>query len=189
MSIISRLFGQAAEAAPLPFDPQSPEGLAARWVRWAAATGATRSPIADVTGLYSDLNQPADVWFLAGTFGGDVRRSCPAPADRPIFLPAFCYWVAGPDVDGTVPTMRAAFGGLKVDGREIELDVYGTSVPFEVVGARGNTVTGNNRPAPATAWGYCKRLDPLSPGDHLVKVSVGADHGFLLRVAYYLTVR
>ena len=185
MSIIARLFG-GPEAAPLPYHPQSPEGLAARWVRWVAGAGPLRNPISDESGRYADLHQPDDVWFLAGTFGGDAQRACTVPAGRPLFFPAFNMWHH--DAAGPPPPLRAAFGGLIVDGHEIPLDVIATPVPFDVAGARANPVTRTNRPIKMTVWGYWKRLDPLPPGRHTVQFSGGDGHGFHVRSTYALTV-
>ncbi|WP_052720448.1 hypothetical protein [Actinoplanes rectilineatus] len=186
MSIFSRLLGGSPEVAPLPYDPQSPEGLAARWVRWVAGIGPVRNPIGDENGLYSDLHQPDDVWFLAGTFGGEARRSCPVPAGRPLFFPAFNMWHW--PAEGPPTALRGAFGGLTVDGVQVELDVIATPVPFLVAGARANPVTQTNKPVPVTVWGYWKRLDPLPPGNHVVQFSGGDGHGFMVSATYYLAV-
>jgi hypothetical protein len=81
MSIFSDLFGGAGrQVQPLPYHPTSPEGLAARWVRWVAGVGPLRNPVADGTGEHAAIDQPDDVWFLAGTFGGEVERRCSIPA-------------------------------------------------------------------------------------------------------------
>ncbi len=77
---------------PLPFPPASTEGLAARWVRWVAAAGPWRTPLADATGEDAARNQPLDVWFLAGTTGGAERRHIAVPPRTPLFGPAFCLW-------------------------------------------------------------------------------------------------
>lgn len=45
------------------------------------------SPVRDTTGEHADWNQPDDLWFLAGTYGGRVVRRCAIPADRRVFFP------------------------------------------------------------------------------------------------------
>src|SRR3954467_5116502 len=93
MPLLSRLFtGDRRSPVELPYPPASPEGLAARWVRWVAGIGPMHNPIGDTTGADAGLNQPDDVWFLAGTFGDDVERRCNVPTDRPLFLPVFNMW-------------------------------------------------------------------------------------------------
>ena len=58
-----------------------------RWWAWAAAEPTATNPVADATGDHCARNQPADVWFVAGTFGGRVTRRCTLTAGRPIIAP------------------------------------------------------------------------------------------------------
>ncbi|MFM9612652.1 hypothetical protein [Streptomyces niveiscabiei] len=39
------------------------------------------------TGSHRTRGQPKDVWFLAGTFGGQADRMCEVPEGRPIAVP------------------------------------------------------------------------------------------------------
>ncbi|AGZ45758.1 hypothetical protein [Actinoplanes friuliensis] len=187
MSMFSRLFGGGGRSvAPLPYPPMSPEGLAARWVRWVAGIGPVRNPVGDDSGLYADINQPDDVWFLAGTFGDNAERSCPVPAGRPLFFPAFNMWHW--PAQGPPSSMPHAFGTLLVDGRPYELDVIATPIPFEVAGAALNPVTRTKARIPTTVWGIWRKLDPLPPGPHVVQFSGGDGHGFTVNVTYHLMV-
>src|SRR5690349_20598448 len=114
MSIFSDLFGGAGrQVKPLPYHPTSPEGLAARWVRWVAGVGPMNNPVADRTGAHAAIDQPDDVWFLAGTFGGGVERRCTVPAGRPLFFPAFNMWHRY--ADQPPPHLPRAHGDLVVD--------------------------------------------------------------------------
>ncbi len=185
MSIISRLLGGTQPPAPLPYNEDSAEGLAARWVRWAASIGVDESPIADTTGAHAGLRQPDDVWFLAGTFGGTVERHCTIPAGRRIFLPAFNMW--------QYPAHRAepidlphAYGELSVDGTPVPLDTVTTGAPFTVSGVRNNPVTGGTRTVTATVWGMWKLLDGLPPGDHTIVISGGDGEGFDIAATYQI---
>ena len=186
MSFFSHLFGGARPAQPLPYDPSSPEGLAARWVQWVASFGPMRNPVADRTGADAAVNQPEDVFFLAGTFGDAVERRCTVPAGRPLFFPAFNMWHW--PADQPPPHLPHAHGELFVDGVPTELDVLATPVPFEVAGARGNPATGRNKPIPVTVWGLWRRLDPLPPGPHEIRFAGGDGHGFGVAARYEIQV-
>ncbi|EFC82575.1 hypothetical protein [Parafrankia sp. EUN1f] len=186
------LFGRGApppQHQPLPFPPGSPEGLAARWVRWAASTRLGQNPVADTTGEFAGNGQPDDVWFLAGTFGGHtepVQRRCAVPAGRPVFMPAFNVWMTRPR--GVVVDLSTAFGAVAVDGVKCELDVIATP-PFEVAGARGNPVTRRRRPVEVAVWGLWRLLGPLSVGPHVIDI-IGGDGGdFRTSVTYRVTVQ
>lgn len=74
---------------------------AAEWVRWSEAGPTGENAITDTTGEFCAANQPKkDVWFLAGTFGGLVERTCTIPKDRALFYPLFeSPWI---DCPGTV---------------------------------------------------------------------------------------
>ena len=41
-----------------------------RWWGWVSSTPDASNPVKDQTGQFCAVNQPSDVWFLAGTFGG-----------------------------------------------------------------------------------------------------------------------
>ncbi|NUT34111.1 MAG: hypothetical protein HOV79_13675 [Hamadaea sp.] len=180
------LFSRTRVAAELPYPPHSPEGLAARWVRWVAAAGPVRNPVADETGDFAGLGQPDDVWFLAGTFGGDVERRCAIPARRSLFFPLFNIWYDDPD--GPPHPERDAVGTLTVDGARFTPDVIATPRPFEVAGVFRNPVTGTRQPIAVTVWGLWKRLDPLPPGRHEVRFSGSDGHDFNVSATYHLTV-
>jgi len=173
-------------AGPLPYALNSPEGLAARWVRWAASIGSDHHPIADSTGADAGVNQPDDVWFLAGTFGGIVERRCAVPAGRPLFLPVFNMWHT--NATAAPPAVDQAFGTLMVNNENVPVDQVQTPIPFDVSGARHNPVTGVTRPVPMTVWGLWKLLDPLPPGGHAVLLHGGDGHGFYTTAEYHLTI-
>ncbi len=45
------------------------------------------NPVEDNTGKFCGLGQSGPVWFLAGTFGGTVERTCTIPAGKALFYP------------------------------------------------------------------------------------------------------
>lgn len=184
MSFLSRK-GSGAEPA-LPYDPRSPEGLAARWVQWVASAGPLKNPVADETGEHAALNQPDDVWFLAGSYGEQVQRRCVVPVGRDLFLPVFNMWHVG--ADGPPEVMDRASGTLVVDGKTVSPDVISTPVPFTVAGARFNGVTRSRKGVPTTVWGLWKLVPALSPGQHELRAVGGDGYGFTVDVSYRLTV-
>jgi hypothetical protein len=173
--------------APLPYDPASPEGLAARWVQWVAAAGPLANPVEDEDGRFAAENQPEDVWFLAGSSGRrPMQRSCIVPAGRPMFLPAFTLWEH--PAEGPAPVVDRGYGSIHVDGIAQELQEVGTPVPFVVAGARLNGVNGRRRPVPTTVWGLWALVPAPVPGAHEVRIQGGDGYGFEVDVTYRLAV-
>jgi hypothetical protein len=60
---------------------------AEEWVKWALPIPKCYNPILDTSGIRCAINQRRSVWFLAGTFGTSVRRSCIIPASVGLFFP------------------------------------------------------------------------------------------------------
>jgi hypothetical protein len=161
-------------------------GLAARWVCWAAGVESSRNPIGDLTGEYAGLNQPDDVWFLAGTFGGRAERRCAVPYGRRIFVPAFNIWEY--PASGPPEYVQDGFGSIEVDGAEVPVQPIETPVPFDVAGVRGNPVTSTTRPIPVVVSGLWGLIDPLAPGGHTLELRGGFGRTFEVCVTYHLTV-
>ena len=183
MPLVTR---RTTEITSLPFDPRSPEGLAARWVQWVAAARVDKDPVADATGVDAAANQPSDVFFLAGSYGERLVRRCVVPAGRDLFLPAFCHVERSA---GRPPEpLDGAHGALSVDGMPVEPDWIATSAPFLVSGVRLNLITGRTRPVLMTTWGWWKQVPALAPGKHEVHVVGGDGHGLTVDVRYHLLV-
>jgi hypothetical protein len=187
MPLFSRRSTMPADGPALPYTPDSPEGLAARWVRWVADAGPVSNPVEDETGQYAGQNQPDDVWFLAGTYGRKpVERRCLVPIGRELFLPVFNLWDVGSG--GPPPVVERAFGSLTLDGVAVEPVEIGTPIPFTVAGARLNGVTGRKSPFPVTVWGLWSHLPALEPGEHDLHAVGGDGEGFVVDVRYRLSV-
>jgi hypothetical protein len=169
-----------------PYAPSSLEGLAARWVQWAAATGSYRNPVIDSTGKHAHRRQPSDVWFLAGAFGGMVERRCAVPAGRPLFFPAFNIWCP----HGTyIPPLPGAKGQASIDGQPLPVVTVDAGELFEVKGAFLNPVTRRRAPVQMRVWGLWARVNPPAPGPHLVEFSGTDGHQFHVSARYHLDVR
>lgn len=174
-----------ADALTLPYAPGSPEALAAGWVRWAAAPGFLRSPIADMSGKRAGRNQPGDVWFLAGSYGGDpVVRSCTVRPGADLFLPAVNMWFVGMPPEA----MERGHGEVTLDGYRQELRPVVTPEPFVVRGGFLNGVTRSRADVPVTVWGLWARVPAPAPGQHDLHVVGGDGYGFVVDVSYRLTV-
>ncbi len=184
MSIISRLLGKP-DVGMIPYSKGSPEELAARWVQWGASTNINCNPIADLTGEFAEKEQPDDVWFLAGCFGGVLNRKCTIPGNTKIFMPIFNMWFTDhydpPDLD-------KAYGFLNIDGQEIEIDRIFTKKPFIVRGVRGNPVTGSIFEYSMRVDGLWKLIDPLQVGKHQIFIRGSDGYDFFLEVNYEITV-
>lgn len=180
MPLFSRILGQS-DIATIPYHPNSPKGLAARWVQWGASSNFDSNPIADETGKFADKEQPDDVWFLAGCFGGIVKRTCRIPANRPILIPAFNMWFTK---DFSPPDLDKAHGFLSVNGEEIELDKIFTNKPFIVRGVWGNPVTGSVFQSSMRVAGLWKQIEPLPEGEHEILIRGGDGEGFYVEVNY-----
>ncbi|MCB2175675.1 MAG: hypothetical protein KQH57_07700 [Actinomycetales bacterium] len=186
MGLFSRGRTDGSEPLDLPYDPGSAEGLAARWTRWGAGIGPMHSPFTDPTGEDAALDQPADVWFLAGTFGGSADRAVTVPAGRPIFLPAVNMWDF--PAYGPLEDLPRSYGSAELDDEPVEPIWISTPVPFLVAGARLNLVTKSRKPVPTVVAGWWVHMPPPLPGPHLLHVTGGDGHGFTLDLTFRLTV-
>ena len=176
----------------------------AAWWKWIAAIPEPGSPVTDTTGEDCAVHQRGAVWFLAGTTGSDVTRSCTVPAGRAIFFPMINAECSEPEGNGsTVAELRACAAALmdgvteisaSIDGRMVDVGTPSTS-PFRVR-SPGFTITwadGNGFGVPpgtglSVGDGYYILVTPLKPGHHTIDLH-GAVPGFSVTAHYDLTVR
>jgi hypothetical protein len=166
-------------------------------------------------GFAQDPNSP--VFFLAGDWGGVVRRSgCVAPAGKALFMPI--YVGAFQDNGGVPAAMQKSDAQLmasaavelqpvsqvtfSVDGHSIDLAPYTvTAAPYQyTLPAEPNIFTCQGSPGVTGTYigytsGYFVLLPPLAPGAHTIAFSAKVDMtstsaAFSLDVSYDpLTVR
>jgi hypothetical protein len=103
----------SSEATTRTSEQLSDQELQAKWWTWAASSPENRNPVVDDTGQWCAENQPKDVWFFAGTFGGAVNRTCRMPAGRPLAGPAVN--LASTDAN-CASFMANAKGSVTLDG-------------------------------------------------------------------------
>lgn len=186
MGLFSRGGTEPPAPLDLPYHPMSLEGLAARWVRWVAGIGPMHNPIDDRTGEDAAIDQPGDVWFLAGTFGGAATRWVTVTAGVPVFLPAFNIWEF--PASGAAERVPGAFGRVELDATPVRTVQVSTPVPFLVQGARFNPVTQTRKPVPAVVTGVWALVDPPAPGEHLLRATGGDGAGFEVDLTVHLSV-
>jgi hypothetical protein len=168
----------------LVFSPDSnPYGVAyaewvARWWQWALSIPAEKNPVTDTTGENSTINQSGPVWFLAGTLGGVVDRTCTIPAEKAILLPILNY--GGTLIDSQSEEELLAYATQEMD-IDINLDIVVDSLKlndlrryrvrspiFDVVLPENNLFGGRPGPTRGASDGFWLFLQPLTKGKHKI---------------------
>jgi hypothetical protein len=176
--------------------------LTGEWSNWLQEEPPDSNPAFDPDGGFCDLNQKGKIWFLAGTFFGDIpNRICEVPAGKGIFFPIFAFVSFAPDFLGEPPCQDlveevdqircdvnddiaiAPFVGLEVtlDGEPVP-DLFAYRVQSQPGGFTFRSgplfeafgIEQGDR-FPAVADGYWILLKPLSPGEHTVNFSADFD--------------
>jgi hypothetical protein len=183
-----------------------------RWWQWLyelpQKQGDCKSPENDPSGELCTLGQSGEVYFLAGTRGGNATRTCTLPRGKALFFPIITYSGdnAGVPLDqqGTEDDFRNGINtavnamselSLKLDG--VAQDVSPLKVPstqytytlppepnqYTCAGASG--VVG--LVSPAFHGGYYAMVAPPSPGQHTIEFG-GRNAAFRLDVTYKLRI-
>ncbi|WP_307813409.1 hypothetical protein [Streptomyces sp. N35] len=155
-------------------EPRVGGALAGRWWQWALSAPDELSPVRDETGEHAAWNQPDDLWFLAGTYGGKVVRTCAIPADRPVFFPVFNIQTVRGRIDQEPPRMPVARAEAWLNGVPLRLAQF--SGQFGPDGGRRHT------------WGLWGALAPLRPGEYVLEIKADTGKGFWVDTVYHLTV-
>jgi hypothetical protein len=88
---------------------QSYEDLSSAWWAWALTQRAEINPVLDATGEDCRRGQHGRIWFLAGTFGGSVERSCRIPRQRFLFVPVLNAWADNSGIPGSDVCPQTSF--------------------------------------------------------------------------------
>ncbi|MFF2008676.1 hypothetical protein ACFVWY_06315 [Streptomyces sp. NPDC058195] len=162
-----------ASRAGNTWKPDNQEGgaLAGRWWQWALSAPDDRSPVKDETGEHAAWNQPDDLWFLAGTYGGRVVRRCAIPSDRPVFFPVLNmqHPRSYSRVPLSMPVVEAA-----ASLNSVPLPLHEFTAPFR---------TGLVQ---RYAWGVWGGFAPLTPGEYVLEIRARAANGFWVDTTYHL---
>ncbi|WP_211343247.1 signal protein [Actinomadura pelletieri] len=138
----------------------------------------------DTDGAHCAVGQPNDLWFLAGTFGGTVRRTCTVPPGRDLVAPIVNLHGSKTDC---ADFMSTASGTLTVDGKASSVQRW-SATPITVTGVAGNPVTRAEGSVDAYGCGLWGVVRSLPPGSHQVRIR-GGSGDFKLAVDYELTVQ
>jgi hypothetical protein len=155
-----------------------------RWWTWAMAEETVTNPVVDESGADCARNQPDDVWFFAGTFGGPVRRSCTVPAGRPIVAPLVNLIAASAsDCEAFV---SAATGSAELDGRPL-VPARMEAEPVAVRGIDGNPITDSSEQFDGVACGLWVTIAAPGTGSHTLTIH-GESGDFEVRADYTFEV-
>lgn len=111
------------------------KALVRDWTRWAMEAPWTTGPIVDTTGVACAEGQDGHDWYLAGSTGGPVTRSCTIPKNKELFFPLVNQWCVFPpewypdraSIEADLPAIIAYYQdslahtctlSVKVDGQD-----------------------------------------------------------------------
>ncbi|HEX7273732.1 MAG TPA: hypothetical protein VF420_16430 [Casimicrobiaceae bacterium] len=195
---------------------QAYQQLSAQWWQWIISIPVDVNPLLDTSGANCMVGQRGSDWFLAGTEGGDVERTCSIPEGTSLFFPVInqvnfdtpnaCGQGPAPLPSSFYRALSKAFVdgatnlSVEVDGQALKHLQRVQSPIFEVAAPEDNlfvagclAFTGVTLPAgiysPAVDDGYYVRLNPLAVGDHTLHIHAeNPSAGFEVNVTYVLTV-
>ncbi len=191
---------------------------AARWWQWALGLPVTGHPVLDLTGEHCAQGQTGRVWFLAGTFGGQlfpepvpVERQCTVPNGTALFFPLISSFVGAflndPPEARTEAFLRAQIAcvnaelSAEIDGVPVQnpLQYFEKSPLFDVhlppdnIFGLGEDVIPELRLSPSVDQGFYLFVRPQPPGEHTLRwrafwVCPFPPFDFEENVTYHLTV-
>jgi hypothetical protein len=200
----------AVSSAVFPLD-SNPYGLSyqqwsTKWWQWAYSLPAENNPILDKTGKDCAQMQSGPVWFLAGTSGGSVERSCNIPSNNAIFFPiinTFCPKALNPDYSMEEiakgcppegPTAKANIVEASLDGQALQAYRVQSQI-FNITLPKNNILGAPEGVTEAVSDGYWILLEPLSIGQHEIHfrgsaldVTETSTTNFVTEASYHLTV-
>ncbi len=178
---------------PIEMASQEPAAtLPARWWLWVESTGA-RNPVSDANGRDCAVKQPADVWFLAGTYGGTAKRTCTITGGRPIYFPVMNL-ICEADGGGTTEDAledcdpRPQNMSAHLDGKALKIVRATSEGAFTFMPGPASMVSSTSEPFEAVAGGAWVGPMDLTAGDHVLRFEA-ASADFELDVTYHLTVK
>lgn len=148
--------------------------LAGRWWQWAMSAPADASPVRDRTGEHAAWNQPDDLWFLAGTYGGHVERRCVIPSRTPLFFPVLNRQ-HDRSYSKVLQPIKVAAASAFLNGLPVMLQEFS-----------GEFRTGLTH---RFAWGLWGGIEPLIPGQYVLEINGRSVEGFWVDTVYHLDVR
>lgn len=186
-ALVAVLAACAAEggSGDTPARERTAEELAVAWWEWASIEPEATNPVTDTTGDDCARNQPDDVWFLAGNFGGEATRTCTLPAGRPVFLPVLNMFCSA-----TLPCGDAfadATVSATLDGVALAPESLTIAAPGLRLGA-GGVLSDKAGTLDAIVTGWWLLLPGLTAGTHTLEFAGDDPSGFSLSISYTLTV-
>ncbi|MET8751528.1 signal protein [Streptomyces sp. NPDC004667] len=157
--------------------------LQGRWWTWAASSVSGSNPVSDQDGHLCGQGQAGGIWFLAGTFGETVTRSCTVPSAVPVAFPLVNLMGKASDCTAF---MTSAQGNAVLDGQTLEPQRY-EATAVQISAVDGNPITQNGGRLRTQACGLWVQLEPLAPGSHTLSIR-GSSGSFAVSVDYKLQV-
>ena len=181
---------------------------AANWWNWITSIPQDNNPVGDETGEKCAVGQKGPVFFLPGTSGGKLERTCTVPTGKALFLvilDAECSKTEFPKLNTEEEFLKCAEDlnegatvSASVDGVKIkDLEKYRVESPMFNMTFPSNNIFGQKAgPTVAKSDGWYVILEPLSPGTHDISFSgsvlgnpVTGIESYTTDVRYNLTVQ
>jgi hypothetical protein len=152
------------------------------WWQWAYSMNPEESAVVDTTGASCGVNQSGDVWYLAGGYGSSIiHRVCYMPVGKYVFFPVI-NMVFAPPVSRKA-SCEAVMRGASLNNDamlsiHVEVDGELLSQPEQLrmkspdcfnLAAKVPENLAAEPVYPSAADGFWVMLEPLSPGQHVIK--------------------
>ena len=163
------------------------------WWKWLNSISESQNPALDKSGEFCGINQRyPDVWFLTGTYGGSVTRTCIIPYGKCILFPiiASLFSLA---TDPHLKTEKELLRTVRNDINKIErLSLTINGVRFEDfrefrVGSEVFEDTINGKVTKVVSDGYWVFMKPLPIGTHKIHF-LGKNEDFFNEVNYNVSI-
>jgi hypothetical protein len=175
---------------------------AAAWWQWGLGIKKDKNPITDQTGKFAGEGQSGPVWFLAGNFGGETKRTCSIPAGKALFFPVVNQGPGTSAERADEKVLSATAKELMDTAEDLQVIVdekplkdvvkYRVATPLFTLNGpdKADAVVDNASGAcKMVSDGYWIMLKPLDKGDHTLRIKGTVKKArFSLDVTYKLTV-